>query len=59
MVGALTALWFLMLGTLNGVFGYWISLFNLLNIALLLFAGGDVEWLVWTGLMGLVGIDDN
>jgi len=48
-----------MLGTLNGVFGYWISLFNLLNIALLLFAGGDVEWLVWTGLMGLVGIDDN
>ena len=57
-ISTLTALWFLMLGTLNGVFGYWISLFNIINAALLLLAGGDVDLLVWASLLGIVGIDN-
>lgn len=57
-IGILTLMYFMMLGGINGYFGWYISLFNVGIIINALFQPGIPEPIVWLSILGLIGIEN-
>lgn len=57
-IGVLTIMYFMFIGGINGLLGVWISLFNILVISHTIFSGGSLDPIVWTSILGLIGIDN-
>jgi len=57
-IGLLTIMYFMFIGAVNGLFGYWISLFNLLVLALALFDGKSSDPMGWVSVLDFAGIDN-
>lgn len=56
--GLLTIMYFMFIGAINGLLGFWISLFNIFVIGQALLSGNVTDPLVWTNILGVMGIDD-
>ncbi len=57
-IGILTIMYFMFIGAINGLLGFWISLFNIVVLGQTLFSGESSEPFMWVNVLGLAGIDD-
>ena len=57
-IGILTIMYFMFLGAINGLLGFWISLFNIFVIGQALLSDGYTDPIIWTNVLGLARIED-
>jgi hypothetical protein len=57
-IGLLTIMYFMFIGAINGLFGFWISLFNLFVLVNALVIGNSTDPIAWVNVLGLVGIEN-
>ncbi len=57
LTGVVTFMFFAFLGAINGIFGFWIALANLVILGLAVTSGQLTGPLMWASLLTLVGID--
>jgi len=56
--GILTVMYFMFIGAINGIFGYWISLINIYIAVHSILITHNTTPLVWVNVLGLIGIDN-
>ena len=57
-VGLLTIMYFMFVGCINGLLGFWITLFNIYVAIHAIFIGESSDPLVWFSIMNFAGIDN-
>lgn len=57
-IGVLTVMYFMLIGAIQGWFGYWICVFNLLVLLEAVLIGESINPLVWVNILGVIGIEN-